>query len=328
MPKFLLLLEELVTQRLKFFLRLYRLKFVLVNSCRPEWLSWSVDRGIQAGFPGAWKAKVRPKPARRTRGGGRPKQAEQIEGSTRKVSEAYDIQTGQPHALIVEADLACRMGLQHLFAVILGRSARVTADGAEVLGALRGGVRPRLVVVGLCSGQDVALAVIGAAKATGACVIALDWRQASDWAVRAFLAGADDVAPAPIRLKEFALRMAARLGPQDSGLAACQLDLTADWETEADIALRAGLTEAEARVVSILIGGGGHIVTRDELSLAIDQRPWDYGDRKFDVHVAKIRKKLCKAFGTRITVSTVRALGYRMTIAGSDLSPQGGQQLG
>lgn len=230
------------------------------------------------------------------------------------MSEVHDIQTGQPHALIVEADLACRMGLQHLFTVILDRSVRVTAEGDEALGLLRGGLRPRLAVIGQCRADDISLPLIGVAKATGACVIALDWRQSRDGAVKAFLAGADDVAQAPVGLKEFALRMAARLGPEGSGLTGCKLDLAADWETEADIALRAGLTEAEARVVSILLGGSGRIVTRDELSHAIDRRPWDYGDRKFDVHVAKIRKKLSQAFGSRISVSTVRSSGYRMTI--------------
>jgi len=37
---------------------------------------------------------------------------------------------------------------------------------------------------------------------------------------------------------------------------------------------------------------------------------WVYGDRKFDVHITKIRKKLRDAFGERYVVETVRSAGY------------------
>ncbi|GHG85532.1 winged helix-turn-helix domain-containing protein [Pseudodonghicola xiamenensis] len=236
-------------------------------------------------------------------------------GETVGMLQGEGIQSNQPHALVAEADMACRMGLQHLFSVILELPVRAFADCESVMAQLRDGVRPRVVVVGVPRPATGALTLIREAKMRGACVMALDWQRGTEDAVQAFLAGADDVARAPVRLKELALRMQARLGAELSGLQSCRLDFSADWEAEADIALRAGLTEAEARVVRVLIGRDGHIVTRDELSQAIDRRPWDYGDRKFDVHVAKIRKKLHRVFGSQISVRTVRSSGYLMTVA-------------
>lgn len=227
------------------------------------------------------------------------------------VAEGRDARSGQPYALIAGADMGSRLALQHLFAVILRRSVRVCADCAEAGALLQAGLRPRAALLG-CSEQND---LIRRAASGGACVIALDHQGHPEDPVRAFLAGAEDVVRLPISLKEMALRLGARLGAEDCGLADCWLDLSADWDSEADIASRAGLTAAEAQVVNILINRSGQIVTRDELSHAIDSRPWSYGDRKFDVHVAKIRKKLTAAFGPQISVHTVRASGYRMTVS-------------
>ncbi|KKN39508.1 hypothetical protein LCGC14_0742560 [marine sediment metagenome] len=69
----------------------------------------------------------------------------------------------------------------------------------------------------------------------------------------------------------------------------------------------------------VLYAQDGKIVSRDEMSLAVDARPWRYGDRKFDVHVAKLRKKLSKSFGDGISVSTVRSSGYRLCTGGANI---------
>ncbi|MDK3016732.1 winged helix-turn-helix domain-containing protein [Pseudodonghicola flavimaris] len=238
-----------------------------------------------------------------------------------------DRETRQHAVLIVETDIASRLALEHLFSVILRQPLRACADCSEAMGLLAEGCRPAMAIVGKCDRAGADLELIACAAAVGVRVIALDWLERPEQAAEAFLAGACDVVRVPFTLKEMALRFRARLvGSPGVGLAgnwSDELDFDADWEAEADIALRAGLTAAEAQVVHILISRSGHIVTRDELSHAIDQRPWAYGDRKFDVHIAKIRKKLTAAFGHRIAVRTERASGYRMTWA-SDESPASG----
>jgi len=212
--------------------------------------------------------------------------------------------------------MAARIALHHLFAVILRRNARAVAEGGEARALLEAGMHPRVMIVGQVAGADRALDLIrlAAGRPEPPFLFALDWRDSPEFGVQAFLAGADDVVAAPVSLKEFALRLRARIGARECGLADCQADLRADWEAEADIVCRAGLTAAEAQVVNVLLGHSGQIVTRDEMSRAIDHRPWTYGDRKFDVHVAKIRKKLTATFGARISVRTVRASGYVLTL--------------
>ncbi|TDK50222.1 winged helix-turn-helix domain-containing protein [Antarcticimicrobium luteum] len=232
------------------------------------------------------------------------------------MSNPQDSDRDRPFVLIAEADAAMRMALDHLFSVILRRRARATGDPGEARSLLEQGLRPQVLIAGRSGTPVEALALIRAAAALDMAplIFALDWGDQPEAGVRAFLAGADDVVHAPVPLKEFALRLRARLGSRICGLADCEADLGADWDAEADIVRRAGLTEAEAQVVNVLLSSSGEIVTRDELSRVIDRRPWSYGDRKFDVHVGKIRKKLNAAFGARVSVRTVRSSGYVLTL--------------
>ncbi|GAA6199893.1 winged helix-turn-helix domain-containing protein [Aquicoccus sp. SU-CL01552] len=219
-------------------------------------------------------------------------------------------------ALIVEEDMAMRIALDHLFSVILSRRAHAVATADEASALLDQGRWPRVLIVGGgdVPGRTLTLIRTAADLHPAPVIFFLDWRDRPEAGVEAFLAGADDVVCAPVSLKEFALRLRARIGAEESGMLGDRVDLRADWDAEADIVCRSGLTEAEAQVVNVLLANSGEIVTRDALSHAIDHRPWTYGDRKFDVHVAKIRKKLTAAFGQRISVRTVRSSGYVLTL--------------
>jgi len=134
--------------------------------------------------------------------------------------------------------------------------------------------------------------------------------------IDAFLAGADDVVQWPCPLEELAARVGVRLGHV--------LDREhfrngkVQWETEAYISERAQLTTVEAEILRVLYSRQGEIVSRDEMSHAIDGRPWQYGDRKFDVHVGRIRKKFSREFGPEISVATVRSSGYRLLTVNQD----------
>lgn len=241
------------------------------------------------------------------------------------MADMGDSDSDQPFALIAEADMAMRIALDHLFAVILRRQVRAVASCTEAGDLLEQGLRPRVLIAGRGEDPAAGLALIrrGAGLRPAPFIFALDWREQPEAGVQAFLAGADDVVRAPVPLKEFALRLQARLGAADSGLAHSNADLRTDWEAEADIVYRAGLTEAEAQVVNVLLAHSGEIVSRDAMSHAIDRRPWTYGDRKFDVHVAKIRKKLTAAFGGRVSVRTVRASGYVLTLENAGARSEG-----
>lgn len=137
--------------------------------------------------------------------------------------------------------------------------------------------------------------------------------------VEALLAGAHDVVGYPFSLRELALRIRLRLGRQDDESFDIHDGAYFDWDAIEFVAELAHLTSVETQIAGLLFGKNGEIVSRNELSFAVDHRPWTYGDRKFDVHVAKIRKKLHSSFGSRIEVRTIRSAGYQLIVTDSTL---------
>ena len=221
-------------------------------------------------------------------------------------------------AVLLADDPALRSALNYLFSVILKYDFEMPDSGMAARDCLVPDGRRRLLFVYANDDDPDAIKVIEYAKglAPPPVVIALQ-SGTSDFGAQAFLAGVDDVVDWPCSLYELALRLFVRLGLPPKENAA--LISNANWETEAYISERAGLTTAEAQVMRILFAHDGNIVSRDDLSLAVDGRPWRYGDRKFDVHVAKIRKKLGDAFGGSMSVSTIRSLGYCLSTKGADM---------
>ena len=125
-----------------------------------------------------------------------------------------------------------------------------------------------------------------------------------------FLAGADDIVAWPGPLEEAAARLCVRLGADPQKVRS----LAALTSSSPSVLTELALTPNDKLILQVLFDRRDEIVTRDELSHAVDRRPWEYGDRKFDVHVASIRKKLEKAYGEEISVSTIRLAGYRLSV--------------
>ncbi len=173
-----------------------------------------------------------------------------------------------------------------------------------------------LVSSGYTDGSGLALMRRARALGMPSFILFIDRQNSPDEAGDGFAAGADDVIRAPFTLREFGLRLRARLGPDfvsdDDwfGRAPAMALDTGNRLIAAGCSRAAFLTPAEAEVMAVLIHRGGMLVTRDELSRRIDKCEWSYGDRKFDVHVTKIRKKLKDAFGKRFVVRSIRAEGY------------------
>ena len=135
-----------------------------------------------------------------------------------------------------------------------------------------------------------------------------------DYGAAALEAGANDVIHWPANLKEVALRFRNQIGAHWNADAV--LDLASDWDAGSYITAAADLTVAESQILRVLMAKDGKIVTRDELSMTLDDRPWRHGDRKFDVHMTKIRRKLQTAFGNRVSVFSIRSRGYRLSTSG------------
>lgn len=217
-------------------------------------------------------------------------------------------------AVIAVSDAKLRIAVSYLFSVVLKKSFYIAPNPESAATLLGQDPRNVLLLLGLHDAEATSLDLIRSASVLDPkpTIIVFDLNETPDFGTKAFRAGADDVVRRPFGLQELAFRLRVRMRPL---LSMCtRMDEVANWDAEAIFAEKAGLTAVEAQVVRLLVQRNGEIVTRDDLSNAIDDRAWQYGDRKFDVHVVKIRKKLRDAFGTNVTVKTIRSAGYQMQL--------------
>lgn len=225
----------------------------------------------------------------------------------------------KPASIVIAVeDAGIRMSLGYLFSVVFEYDLKSTADFAEVPALLAQDGAPRLLIVSGDPQRSLALIARLGRQAEAPVIIALDHDCDGAFGAEAFRLGAQDVVRPPFALREMAFRVQLRLN-LDGEIGALDEEKV-NWDAEAFVANQAKLTTAEAQIARVLFRRDSEIVTRDDLSLIIDHRPWKYGDRKFDVHVAKIRKKFQAAFGSKIEVKTVRSAGYRLTITEEELT--------
>ncbi len=214
-------------------------------------------------------------------------------------------------------DAGIRMSLGYLFSVVFEYDLKASSNFADVLDMIVDDDSSKVLIVsGDCQKSLELIAKVNELS-NPPDILALDHKCDGLFGIAAFRAGATDVVRPPFALKEMAYRVQLRLNkiPELDELE----EEKVNWDAEAFVANEAKLTTAEAQIARVLIRHDSEIVSRDDLSLVIDQRPWKYGDRKFDVHVAKIRKKFHAAFGSKIEVKTVRSAGYRLTISEDNL---------
>jgi len=158
-------------------------------------------------------------------------------------------------------------------------------------------------VVGLQCDTEQSLELIARARAAvpNCVILATGHDEDGETAARALRAGVDDVVGANTPRCELEARLAVRVRSRLQAEVSCYLTTVSET---------ARLTRTEQRILAFLVGNKGRIVTRNELSHAIDKTDWIYGDRKFDVHITNIRRKLAVAYGDSFRVQTVRSAGY------------------
>ena len=150
--------------------------------------------------------------------------------------------------------------------------------------------------------DDAMLSLIASARrqVPGAVILAVDHGNRPRGAAEAFAAGADDALRADHDPSELRARLAARLQNATQG------GQRAAWLAQL------GLTPLEERIFSVLNARRNEIVSRPALAEALGEGEWRYGDRRIDVHIARIRRKLDAHFDGAVTLRTVRAHGYVM----------------
>jgi two-component system response regulator CpxR len=145
-------------------------------------------------------------------------------------------------------------------------------------------------------------------------IIMLTARTAKADRVAGLDAGADDYLPKPFDPDELIARIRAVLR-RSGRLAAGGLEILEVNGVRLSPGTRevwsdgkaVDLTTIEFDILDLIVRSAGRVVSRDELTAAIHQRPASPLDRSLDVHVSHLRKKL----GRRGTViRTVRGVGY------------------
>lgn len=207
--------------------------------------------------------------------------------------------------------------LEYFFEAIFGLSTRLIEDlSAALVSAHAQKISTmKLFALHINEFDDSTRELVEAVKTVSpsAFVLVLTDDARPETSVRLFEANVDEVVRFPFELMELAYRLRAR---------SHEIGLAFDFDKEqarklkiaSDIVRCADLTEIEAQVMRVLLAREGEIVSRDELSRRIDNTSWDYGNRKFDVHVSHIRKKLNSALPGELTVRTVRAAGYKLAL--------------
>ena len=62
----------------------------------------------------------------------------------------------------------------------------------------------------------------------------------------------------------------------------------------------------------LLLRAPDRVVSKDELSEKGLGRPREAYDRSVDVHISNIRQKLSALAGSKLSIETVRSIGYRI----------------
>lgn len=132
--------------------------------------------------------------------------------------------------------------------------------------------------------------------------------------------GADDYIAKPYYPRELVARLRAVLRRTDSpqrdrpvSLAKLKLD-AARRETSWD-GQPIDLTVTEFNLLEALMRSGDTVATKDTLSLTALGRARQPYDRSIDVHISNLRLKLHAATAARLTIETVRGVGYRIQVA-------------
>ncbi len=220
-----------------------------------------------------------------------------------------------PRFLIVDDDRELTQLLTEYFAAA-GMECAAAFDGARGLAqALEGAFDLVIldVMLPVLDGFEVLRQI---RKRSNIPVIMLTARREREDRIAGLDSGADDYLPKPFDPDELLARANAVLRrtrlakPAEEAITVGSLSIDTHTRVVHHGSAPLDLTPLEFEILEILVRPPGRVVTRDEISGILHQRPAEAYDRTLDVHISRLRRKLESA---RIRIRGVRGVGYMLT---------------
>jgi DNA-binding response OmpR family regulator len=156
-------------------------------------------------------------------------------------------------------------------------------------------------------------------KSTTTPVIMLTARASPSDRVKGLELGADDYLSKPFAPEELLARIRAVLRRTGNAgsiepkiIQAGQLEINTQTREVWCSGNKLELTSIEYIVLEILMQSAGRVVTRNELTLLLYQRPATPYERSLDVHICHLRKKL--EGKAAVSIRNIRGLGYHFAV--------------
>lgn len=185
---------------------------------------------------------------------------------------------------------------------------------------------PQLVVLDIHLGGEDGRSIARRLRASSAIpILILTASTDLQTKVQSLELGADDFISKPFAAGEFVARVRALLRraalPAWHGTAAASDRLWLDNDKRTLVIAGIGelvLTEAELRLLELLLIHAGNPLDREVLSKAVLRRLWQPGERSLDLHVSNLRNKLRKFAPAVLEIQSVRGIGYRLLLGGAE----------
>ena len=195
----------------------------------------------------------------------------------------------------------------------------IHAAGAREVLKKTGELAPALVILDMMiegmAGKEVLRTIKSTPSTSGIPVIALSERSEEIDRIVALELGADDYVAKPFSARELALRVRAILSrratqqPRPSHLIVGALHLDAENHTVTVNRKTADISALDFRLLTVLMGAGGRVVSREKLIEAAWGPESEISPRTVDTQLRRLREKLG---GAAEQIQTVRGFGYRL----------------
>jgi two-component system response regulator CpxR len=235
-----------------------------------------------------------------------------------------------PSILLIEDDVELS-ALMHDYFAEQGIRIAAVHEGRVGLARALDGAFDLIILDVMLPGLDGFEVLRQIRKRSATPVIMLTARISGADRVHGLNSGADDYLPKPFAPEELLARIRAVLrrtgkpweAPQEISAAGVKLDPQSRQAWREGEALE--LTSLEFDILEVLVRSAGRIVSRDELTGAIHQRPSTPYERSLDVHISHLRKKLegggQAVAGRGELIRTVRGAGYQFAGVSEPAAP-------